>query len=502
MNNRTDFDDVFEAASARADRIDVPRLRANGIAADAFEYYLLGTYPPLKAMDRIDEREAYDGASGLYNVYVHTPFCEQYCTFCHFAKEINPNRSRVAAYLRGVRRELELLAARLPEGIVAQTIYFGGGTPSFLTAGELEGLFEAVWRVVTPAPDCEVTFELHPRIVHEPEGLKRIETVRDRGVNRWAFGVQTLDDAELRAINRGHNAADVRTLLEMLEAAGCDNVSLDLMFGLPQQTVQTWYRTLRTVLDLGASKLNIFPLMFKATNPIATHYAKRPGEFADDRTRLLMHFVGEELLRRSGFQIGPVFYYSQTGQHSVQQTSKFTDIEHANLLPVGVSSFGYVGNTQFYNYCDIDSYLGAIGDGRLPVWMGKTLDLDARRRRAIMFGLRSHGVSRAACLQHYGCDPMRLFAREFELLMTLGIVEQVDGDVLRLTEDGVAWADGAGALFTSDEVRRRVEQTNRTIVNPRTDPLEIHDYSPIARLKSPSAAMPAAMPAARAVTQP
>jgi oxygen-independent coproporphyrinogen III oxidase len=489
MTHRMDFDDVVRAASARADRIDVAALRTAGIAAEGFEYYLLGTYPPLKAMHRIDEREAYENASGLYNVYVHIPFCQQYCTFCHFAKEINPDRSRVTAYLRGLRRELELLAARLPGGIVAQTVYFGGGTPSYLTARELEELLDALWAVVTPAPNCEVTFELHPRIVHDPEAATRIATVRDRGVNRWVFGVQSLNDAELRAINRGHTVAEVGELLGMLDAAGCRNVSLDLMFGLPQQTVESWYRTLQSVLDLGVTKLNIFPLMFKLTNPIATHYTKRPAEFADDRTRLLMHFVCEELLSRHGFSVGPIFYYSLTGQHSRQQTSKFTESDRVNLLPIGVSAFGYVGDTQFYNYCDIDSYLAAINEGHLPVWMGETLDMDARLRRAIMFGLRSDGVSRSACTRHYGADPLQVFAAEFQLLMALGVVELVDGDVLRLTGDGVAWADGAGALFASDQVRQRVEETNLTILNPRTDPREIHDYSPIARSKAPEPVM-------------
>ena len=142
--------------------MDVEGLSAAGIYRRPFEYYLMGTYPPIKAMHPITPDEVFDNATENFNIYVHIPFCEQYCTFCHFTKEINPRSDRVEQYLQALLKEIDLAHQRLDGRITAHTLYFGGGTPSYLNPRQFEALFAQLKSKVRFTDKTEISFELHP----------------------------------------------------------------------------------------------------------------------------------------------------------------------------------------------------------------------------------------------------------------------------------------------------------------------------------------------------
>ena len=476
------FSDALAAAKAALHRVDLERLTEFGIYRRPLEYYLVGTYPPIKAMDPVTPEEVFVEAAHDFNVYVHVPFCETRCTFCHFTKEINPRAERVTRYLDALQADVDVVCATLGAPPRAHTIYLGGGTPSYLLPTQLEGLFTHLARRLDVTPDAEITFELHPGVVRCADCDDRLRVMTSFGVNRVAFGVQSMDDRVLRNLNRGHARAEVFMLLDILHRHGVDNVSLDLMFGLPYQTLENWYATLIDLLDAGVTKFNVFPLMFKMSDPITQRYRRQPEIFPDGQTRLLMHFMGEHVFAARGFKRGPVFYYALADTHSRQQESKFENIEHENLLPFGVSGFGYVGHTQYFNQCDIDQYMASVMAGRPPVWLGHTLSVAERMRRFVMFAIRAHGVSRAWFVEQYGTEPAEAFPAEFHLLQELGLLHEVDR-VWRLTDIGVAHVDGIGMLFASDAVKERIRRTNSTILDYRRDLREIHDFSPVERLR-------------------
>jgi oxygen-independent coproporphyrinogen-3 oxidase len=476
------FDVALSAATAEMNRLDFYSLRDSAVYRDPLDYYLLATYPPIKAMSPMAAEDVYPGARGVYRVYVHIPFCEQYCTFCHYTKEINAKHDRVERYLEALFREFELVRDLVGEKIRAYSVFFGGGTPSYLSAEQLERLLERLWSILHFENKEEIIFELHPGLVRQPDYEDRIRVLKRYGVTRWVSGVQSMDEKVLRKLNRGHGRREVYDLLEVLARHDCADISLDLIYGLPYQTLENWYGSIRDLAEAGVEKFNIFPLMFKAGDPITLSYRKEPQIFPDPDQRLLMHLMAETILAEHGFQEGPILYYSKGRRRyrTLDEIEKGSHerIEGLGLIALGVSGFGYVNQVQYFNHCDMDAYITSLDHGKIPVWLGCRLSREERMRRAVMFGLRSRGLLRSDFAAKFNVDPAAEFAEEFHLLEQLGLIELGDDNIV-LTKKGKIDAAGAAALFCSPEVRERVKLANQRIRDPRRDLLEIHDFSPI-----------------------
>jgi oxygen-independent coproporphyrinogen III oxidase len=459
--------------------MDLAELRKAGVFMEADDYYLVGTYPPLKALPEIRAEEALSGATEFLNLYFHIPFCHQRCTFCHFAKEIRPPQERIERYVGAIERELAAISCRLGRRLKGKTVFFGGGTPSYLTPRQLERLFSAIQRHCDLSANEETTFELHPAVVAAPDFPERLAVLKTNGVNRWVFGVQSMDGEVLKRLNRGHSPQDVLELLDALRDSGCTNVSIDLMYGLPYQTVASWFSTLTQLVKYGVTKFNIFGLMFKRTDPVWVQRVSTPAVFPSDNDRLRMHLIAEFCLADSGFRAGPLLYYSKEETHSRQANSKLNDIEEVNLLPVGVSGFGYVGHTQYYNHCDLSEYLNRVETSGLSVWRGATLDREERMRRHVMFAIRSNGVCLRDFKERYSADLLEAFRWPTDELVSLGLL-RVEAGYLALTERGRLCAEGIALRFVSDRVSRAVSATNR-LINRNKSLLEKYDFSPIGR---------------------
>lgn len=481
MNRILEFESHLDLALATVQGLDLDLLQAKRLLPVPTETYLTGTYPPLKALIPIRPEEVFAGASPVVNLYLHIPFCQQRCTFCHFAKEIKATKDRVNRYLDALVKEISLARQQLGgQRRLAATVYVGGGTPSQLAPHEMERVFDALHEHFEVNDETEVTFELHPQVVREPDLLhEKLTVLAAGGVNRIAFGAQTLDDGILRNLNRGHTAGEVLGLLDVLKRRGFDNVSVDLMYGLPHETLESWHRSLAGLVSRGVSKLNIFPLFFKVTDPVSLLFSSRPEVFPGSFERLVTHFFSEFFLLDHGFHRGPVLYYSRAEHHSRQQESKFDHADDTNLLGLGVSAFGYIGGTQYYNCCDIDSYAASVERDELPVWRGATLDADELERRCAMFELRSAGIRRDEFVRRFGHGPEARFP-DLPELQALGLLCFENGR-WRTTDLGAYCVDGITQRFASDAVIRRVEQANASLTNPRLSPLEQHDYSPLGR---------------------
>lgn len=223
--------------------------------------------------------------------------------------------------------------------------------------------------------------------------------------------------------------------------------------------------------------------MFKAGDPISLHYQREPQLFPDRRGRLLMHFMGDCILSEQGFKKGPIQYYSK-GEHrylsltELKENNSKEGIESLSLLPFGISGFGYVNHTQYFNHCDMSEYMRMTSEGRLPMWLGYRLSLDERMRRAIMFGLRSRGILRKDFYDRFGTDPVSQFPQELSILADLDLIEITDKQIA-FSWKGEIDAAGMVSIFCSEEIRERIKATNTTIYNPRCSLLETHDFSPI-----------------------
>jgi oxygen-independent coproporphyrinogen-3 oxidase len=480
MNQFPSYEETMAMADSAILRLDAASLRDAGLARDPLDYYLIATYPPLKAMDDITSDEVFRDAGPDHRVYVHVPFCEQYCTFCHYLKEINPKQDRVLRYLRALHRDIDITTARFANGLTARSIYYGGGTPSYLLPCQLDELLGHLHRSVTLPKDSEVIFELHPGVVRQPDYEERIRVLKAHGVRRYVFGIQSMDEAVLEKINRGHGRAEVFRMLDVLATHGCDDFSIDLIFGMPYQTTENWYATLRDLVDAGVQKFDIYPLMLKMTDPISTHYEREPEIFPTREERTRMQFMAEQMLYSLGYTKAPIGHYSRGSYRyaPVETLPRYLRVEGAGLVPFGVSGFGYVGHTQYYNYCSMKQYHDALEAGGSPVWRGVTLSLDERMRRVLMFSLRSRGLVLADFEECFGRLPQQAFPHEFARLDAAGLI-RVDDGVLRLSPRGEAGATHVVSTFASNDVIERVRATNRQLGPQRRGVLERFNYSPI-----------------------
>ncbi|WP_308163715.1 radical SAM protein [Bradyrhizobium sp. SRL28] len=332
---------------------------------------------------------------------------------------------------------------------------------------------------------AEVSFELHPSLVKHADAADRISTLLRGGVNRFVLGVQSLDWNILRILNRGHGVEEVIQTVKLLNEMGVENLSLDLMYGLPQQTLRSWYDSIIGLLDMGIEKFNVFPLMFKSTDPVARHLARGRYQFAGAKERIIMHFMAEHILTKLGYRHGPIFYWTKRSQpHSVQQRRKYDSWNDNNLVPFGVGGFGYMSQCQFYNEAALDRYLSRVEAGEKPVWRGVVLSQDDLMRRTLMFALRSSGVLLSRFEREFGVSVEEYFCRELEILREAGLVCISNDGVLSLTAAGNINSGAVSLLFFSDNVLERVAYNDGRITDKRTDLLEKHDYSPAARYGS------------------
>ncbi|NOJ44852.1 coproporphyrinogen-III oxidase family protein [Bradyrhizobium archetypum] len=481
--NAPSYSEALEFAIDRSYEINLDMLRSRNLHLDTHNDYLVGTYPPLKAMGDLDAERLLNKVASSIDLYFHIPFCNQYCTFCHFAKEINPSSERVERYLAALNKEMSWSDAALA-GRDVETAFFGGGTPSFLTNHQLKTLFDMTNQRFDLSR-AEVSFELHPSLVRHADAADRISTLLRGGVNRFVLGVQSLDRSILRILNRGHGVEEVIQIVKLLNEMGVENLSLDLMYGLPQQTLRSWYDSIIGLLDMGIEKFNVFPLMFKSTDPVARHLARGRYQFAGAKERIIMHFMAEHILTKLGYRHGPIFYWTKRSQpHSVQQRRKYDSWNDNNLVPFGVGGFGYMSQCQFYNEADLDRYLSRVEAGEKPVWKGVVLSQDDLMRRTLMFALRSSGVLLSRFEREFGVSVEKYFCRELEILREAGLVCISNDGVLSLTAAGNINAGAVSLQFFSDNVLERVAYNDSRITDKRTDLLEKHDYSPAARYGS------------------
>lgn len=477
------YSEALELAIDRSYDINLDMLRSRNLLLDTYNDYLVGTYPPLKAMGDLNAEQLLARVASSVDLYFHIPFCNQYCTFCHFGKEINPSPSRVERYLAALNKEMMWSDAAL-EGKVIETAFFGGGTPSFLTNHQLKALFNMINQRFDLSTS-EVSFELHPSLVKSVDAADRISTILEGGANRFVLGVQTLDPKILRILNRGHGVDEVTQIVKLLNEMGVGNLSLDLMYGLPEQTFRSWYDSLIGLLDMEIEKFNIFPLMFKSTDPIARQLARGRYQFAGSKERIIMHFMAEHILTSLGYRHGPIFYWTKRSQpHSVQQSRKYDSWNDNNLVPFGVSGFGYMSQCQFYNEANLDRYLSRVEAGEKPVWKGAVLSEDDLIRRTVMFALRSSGVLLSRFEQEFGVSMEKYFGREVKTLMEAGLVSISNDGVLSLTAAGIINSGAVSLLFFSDNVLEQVAYNDSRITDKRTDLIEKHDYSPAGRYGS------------------
>jgi putative oxygen-independent coproporphyrinogen III oxidase len=325
-----------------------------------------------------------DPALGLY---VHVPFCSKRCHYCSFNTAPLERAAEMRRYLEAVQREVRLLAgAPWSSTIRIDTIFLGGGTPSLLEPEDLAALLDGVRGGFAVAPDAEVTVECNPESV----GREKLAGYRAAGATRISLGVQSLDDAILPRLGRLHDARGAHAAFEAAREAGCDNVSVDLMYGLPDQDLATWQRSVHGVLAWQPEHLSAYGLTLDAGSLWAvTGVDGLPAEEAVvDQYWLLTRAAAA-----AGFEHYEISNYARPGFRSRHNQIYWRAAEY---LAVGPGACGFVGDVRYGNVKPVSRYCATLQAGALPIDASERLTPRQRHGERLMLGLRlADGVPRA-----------------------------------------------------------------------------------------------------------
>jgi oxygen-independent coproporphyrinogen III oxidase len=377
-------------------------------------------------------------------VYIHIPFCRARCSYCDFATGAYEG-ALAETYVSALAREMEtftLEGACEVDANEVDTIYFGGGTPSLLTGEQVAHILDTVRRRFRVSTDAEVTLEMNPgTVAHDT-----LRAFRDAGINRASFGAQTFDDGELRRLGRTHTADDTRRTLSMLRDAGFNNISFDLIAGLPEQTLKAWERNLDEALSLSPEHLSLYLLEVHTGTPLAEQI--REGRFAspDPDVAAEMYRLLVERTRSAGYEQYEISNFCFEGRESRHNMKYWTGAPYYGF---GCSAHSFDGAaSRWSNERDARAYVHLIEEKGSAVVTRDYLDERERGAEALFLGLRllSRGVNLAEHSARFHLDVRAVYAEDLARFDEAGLVK-LDGDVLRLTQAGALLSNEVFAAF-------------------------------------------------------
>jgi putative oxygen-independent coproporphyrinogen III oxidase len=364
-------------------------------------------------------------------LYLHVPFCRTRCHFCAFTLQVH-REDRVQRYLDALASEIRLHAGQQSlAGRRLDTVYFGGGTPTSLSAGQLTGILQHIRGSFGLADAAEISVEAHPDTVTE-DGLRQLA---DAGFTRVSFGVQSMDDGELLQIGRRTSGNRTQAAVGMARSAGFANINLDLIYGVPGQTPDGWLATLDAVLSLEPAHLSCYALTVEEKTRL--HLDVRRGDAVEPDAALQneMEDAAARRLAAAGFTRYEISNYARPGYACRHNLLYWQGQEYLGLGP---SAQSYLDGRRFGNIESVEDYDRTLGRDCLPIAESELLSADQRRRERIVFGLRLiEGVDQAL-LRHE--PPDRAWQQALDRLTRRGLLEERAGRI-RLTEEGRRYAD-------------------------------------------------------------
>ena len=349
-------------------------------------------------------------------IYFHIPFCVSRCAYCDFCSTEN-RRDLIPAYQEALIAHLEEYAPRL-EGYYVDTVYFGGGTPSWYGAKNLIKLFDALKRRCRVLVDSEVTLEANPDSIREEE----LRQLRKAGFNRISIGMQSANDEILKFINRPHSSEMVLDAFEAARSAGFDNISLDLIYGLPAQSREDWADTLMRAVLLAPEHISCYGLKIEEGTRL-WQYRNTPL-IPDEDTQADMYLYTVDFLASHGYAQYEISNFAQRGRESRHNLKYWLLEDYAGF---GASAASLVGGTRYTFTSSVEDYIAAVKSGAPVITEMEDISLREQASEYIMLGMRTvHGISAA--------DYEQLFRGGFEALEPLlesyrkyGYAREADG---------------------------------------------------------------------------
>ncbi len=410
--------------------------------------YFVANYPPFSVWTRdavaLDAQPALGVAPSTdvpLGVYLHIPFCRKRCHFCYFRVYTDKNAREVTDYLDVLVREWELYA-RQPAvaGRPLNFLYFGGGTPSFLSTAQLQGLVRGL-AAVTPWTDAEeITFECEPGTLTEA----KLRAIRDMGVTRLSLGIENFDDGILERNGRAHRSPEIFQAYEFARSLAFPQINVDLIAGMLGESDENWQVCIRKTLELDPDSVTIYQMELPYNTTISRDLLKGTGQFAEPVADwpTKRRWVKEAFLalEHAGYHVGSAYT-------AVKDPSRTRFVyrdrlwQGADLVGLGVASFGHIGGVHVQNFDQWEAYGAAVRRGEIPLSRAYRPTREERMIRELVLQLKRGSIRPAYFKDKYEVDVLERFREEVASLATAGLVARADEEVVALSREGLLQAD-------------------------------------------------------------
>ena len=362
----------------------------------------------------------------MAGIYIHIPFCKQRCTYCDFYTEVAPQF--IPSLLESIVKELTIRKDYLKNSPV-KTIYFGGGTPSILTKEQFSLIFDAIYNLYPVAEDAEITFEANP----DDLTIDFLSMIRSLPFNRISIGIQSFDDNDLKRINRRHTSKQAVEAVKNAQKAGFDNISIDLIYGLPFQTPETWEIQIDKALSLGVQHISAYGLTYEEGTILWKQRENSEIDTVDDATMNKMYLLLLEKMKQKGFEAYEISNFALPDYRSRHNSSYW---KQEPYLGVGPSAHSYDLVSRQWNVSSITEYIRAVNVNS-GFFEQEILSLNDRYNDFVMVSLRtSDGLDMKKLESEFGPELAAYCLRNIKTFIDSEQVYYSDGK-LRLTTEGI-----------------------------------------------------------------
>jgi oxygen-independent coproporphyrinogen-3 oxidase len=416
-------------------------------------------YPPFETMRPGEAPGFSQPATGRrapegFQLYVHIPFCAVRCTFCYYGIMPNTFRTVVNPYIEALHKEIDCVS-QLPylQGRQVETIYFGGGTPTYLKEEQLEALVRHIRDRFTVREDVEWTSEGEPTTISE----SKLRLLKQLGITRMSFGIQSFHPEIAKINGRIAKPHVVQRTLEWAKQTGFRVTNLDLMSGMLGETMETWKHSIDTILGYEPEHITIYRMEIKPGTQFYTKLQFDPElrkQFVGDEAELEMLEYAEERFAARGYRHHT--HFSWILKPEFEHTHRTNCWRGRDLIALGESSFGYANGYLYQNCNPYRPYIKVVNDGRVPVACAHRLTEHEEMTGYMVMGMKLLGIPRDEFRIRFGRDPVEVFPEELEFLEQRGAVK-VTERAIEVTYHGCTYADSYVRVFYPDAYRRMDE---------------------------------------------
>jgi oxygen-independent coproporphyrinogen III oxidase len=417
--------------------------------------YFVSNYPPYSFWDEDQKDEALAAferppVEGTpLGIYIHVPFCRKRCHFCYFRVYTDKEAKEIRAYVDNVVEELRTYSQKpFINGRKPQFLYMGGGTPSYLSVSQLETLRTQIHDILSWDEMEEVTFECEPSTVNP----NKLQSLKDFGVTRLSLGVENFTDDILSINGRAHLSKEIYRAYEFANKVGFDQINIDLIAGMINETWENWEYNIDKTIELSPDCVTIYQMEVPYNTTIykkMREEGKLTAPVADWETKRAWVNYAFNRLAENGYEVGSAYTMVKSKKKTrfVYRDSLW---EGADLIGLGVSSFGHVNGTHYQNMHNFDPYMEKVQQGELPVFRGLTPTDEERLIREMILQLKKGEISRRYFENKFGVDILTHFAAQYQSLQDDKFLT-VEGDSLKLNREALLQVDDLLKRFFLDK---------------------------------------------------